>query len=207
MLFRDIKLILEQYVKGEVGVDKLIELVKGLDVKFYLPIIQKYAQINVFNKRLTELISDADRSTNEDVQAYYITYDVENMFVILNAYAGIISANEERSAENYDLVMSSGFYDMIIDQCKNDVAEFERLSRRICGIENIWILNELHDIFCSNGNLQNVEKIADIINNGLDKDVLDKLNAVQLLTSPTLNALVNSLQKETADEVMNRNQE
>ena len=207
MLFRDIKLILEQYVKGEVGVDKLIELVKGLDVKFYLPIIQKYAQINVFNKRLTELISDADRSTNEDVQAYYITYDVENMFVILNAYAGIISANEERSAENYDLVMSSGFYDMIVDQCKNDVAEFERLSRRICGIENIWILNELHDIFCSNGNLQNVEKIADIINNGLDKDVLDKLNAVQLLTSPTLNALVNSLQKETADEVMNRNQE
>ena len=207
MLFRDIKLILEQYVKGEVGIDKLIELVKGLDVKFYLPIIQKYAQINMFNKRLTELISDADRSTNEDVQAYYITYDVESMFVILNAYAGIISANEERSAENYDLVMSSGFYDMIVDQCKNDVAEFERLSRRICGIENIWILNELHDIFCSNGNLQNVEKIADIINNGLDKDVLDKLNAVQLLTSPTLNTLVNNLQKETADEVMNRNQE
>ena len=204
MFFRDIKLVLEQYLNGESSIEEIQKIVDDLTIETYLPIIKKYAAIGIFNKRLAELISDMDKTTNEDIVAYYITYDVEKAFIILDSYAGIYSSFDERTANNYDLIISSGFYRMILSKCREDVNIFENICNRNCGINNVWIMNQLNEIFCSSTNVANVEKIADIINNQINKDTLDKMNAIQLLTNPTLNAIVNNLQKETADKVMNR---
>lgn len=207
MLFRDIKTVLEQYIKGDSGIEEVQKIVDGLTIETYLPIIKKYAAVSMFNKRLVELISNMDKTTSEDIVAYYITYDVEKVFVILDSYAGIYSTFDERTTENYDLLISSGFYRMILAKCREDVHMFDNICNRNCGINNVWIMNQLSEIFCSSANVNNVEKIADIINNKINKNTLDKLNAIQLLTNPTLNTMINNLQKETADEVMNRNQE
>lgn len=204
MFFRDIKLVLEQYLNGESSIEEIQKIVDDLTIEAYLPIIKKYAAIGIFNKRLAELISDMDKTTNEDIVAYYITYDVEKVFIILDSYAGIYSSFDERTVNNYDLIISSGFYRMILSKCREDVNIFENICNRNCGINNVWIMNQLNEIFCSSTNVANVEKIADIINNQINKDTLDKMNAIQLLTNPTLNAIVNNLQKETADKVMNR---
>ena len=74
----------------------------------------------------------------------------------------------------------------------------------IVGINNTWILNELDTIFCDTVNVQNMQQIMNILNDDKNKEMLQKVQEVQLLADPTLGKIIDIAKKEIASQVMNR---
>lgn len=204
MFFRDIKLVLEQYISGESTEQNVRDVIENLTVVKYIPIIKKYAIIGAFSNHLNEVLLDTDKSSVSQLQGYYITYDIGLKFTILSSYCNIIIGEDEKTSENYDLVMQSGFYDMILEKCHDDVKKFIEISDRVVGINNTWILNELNTIFCDTVNVQNMEQIMTILNDENNKEMLQKVQDVQLLANPALGKIIERTKKELASQEMNR---
>lgn len=204
MFFRDIKLVLEQYIKGESTKQEVENIVNNLSISTYIPVIRKYAIISTFSNQLSEVLLDTDKGSVSQLQGYYITYDIGLKFLILSVYCNIIISEDEKTSENYDLIIQSGFYDMIFNNSKVDIERFIEICDRVVGINNTWILNELDTIFCDTVNVQNMQQIMNILNDDKNKEMLQKVQEVQLLADPTLGKIINKAKKEIASQVMNR---
>ena len=84
MFFRDIKLVLEQYIKGESTKQDIENIVNNLSISTYIPVIRKYAIISTFSNQLSEVLLDTDKGSVSQLQGYYITYDIGLKFLILS---------------------------------------------------------------------------------------------------------------------------
>ena len=93
---------------------------------------------------------------------------------------------------------------MIFNNSKVDIERFIEICDRVVGINNTWILNELDTIFCDTVNVQNMQQIMNILNDDKNKEMLQKVQEVQLLADPTLGKIINKAKKEIASQVMNR---
>lgn len=205
MFFSDLKSILNKYKKKEITKeDYNIFLNKNIIVDSYIPIAKKYAMINSFCSEINKVIFDIGESNSTEIELYYLNYDINIVFSLLFGYTNIIISGDERNIENYDLIITSGFFDYVYEKCGKDYDDIVKKCNRLNGIDNLWVLSKLDEIFCNNANVKNMEKIKDIINNEIDKDKLKFINSISEINNPKMKDFLNNLEKSTVEEVKNR---
>ena len=192
MFFNDLKTVVDTYNRNEMTKEEYEKFLKdNIIVNKYIPIAKKYAMISSFCSEFNKVVFDVDKSNQTEIELYSLLF----------GYTNIIIASDERNITNYDLIMSSGLYDYIYIKCKNDYDNIIEKCNRLNGIDNLWILSKLNDIFCNPMNVENIEKIKDIINNEVDKDKLKFINSIVEFNNPQIKSFFNKLEKDTVNEV------
>lgn len=200
--FNDLHDKMIQKINGLVSKEDFYQwLDENIEVETYIPITKKYALINVFSNRFnTEIYSD----DGEISEIFNLIYDLESMFVFLFGYTDVFVRPKDRTVDNYDLIIKSGFFDYIMSFCKNDYLDLQKKCDRVCSIDNLILLNGLIKSL-SQPSVEDMEKIKNIINNEIDKDKLDVLKAIEEYNNPFLKKVIDSVSKKEAAEIMKNN--
>ena len=200
--FNDLHDKMIQKINGLVSKEDFYQwLDENIEVETYIPITKKYALINVFSNRFnTEIYSD----DGEISEIFNLIYDLESMFVFLFGYTDVFVRPKDRTVDNYDLIIKSGFFDYIMGFCKNDYLDLQKKCDRVCSIDNLILLNGLVKSL-SQPSVEDMEKIKDIINNEIDKDKLDVLKAIEEYNNPFLKKVIDSVSKKESAEIMKNN--
>lgn len=199
--FNDLHDKMIQKINGLVSKEDFYQwLDENIEVETYIPITKKYALINVFSNRFnTEIYSD----DGEISEIFNLIYDLESMFVFLFGYTDVFVRPKDRTVDNYDLIIKSGFFDYIMSFCKNDYLDLQKKCDRVCSIDNLILLNGLIKSL-SQPSVEDMEKIKNIINNEIDKDKLDVLKAIEEYNNPFLKKVIDSVSKKEIVENMKK---
>ena len=192
--FSDLHDKLNQYVLNLITKKELEQWLKdNIKIKKYLSLVEKYAIIDVFDDKFIDAIKNADNINNN---AIYIMYDINCMFDLLFKYVDIVVLSKYRTIENYDLIVKSGFYDYILKGCKSDYDELLFKCDRVTGINELNLFRSFESIINNQPTAEDYERIRDIINNEIDKDKLQILQAVEAYNNPTMNKIVEGISTE-----------
>ena len=192
--FSDLHDKLNQYVLNLITKKELEQWLKdNIKIKKYLSLVEKYAIIDVFADKFIDAIKNTDDINNN---AIYIMYDINCMFDLLFKYVDIVVLSKYRTIENYDLIIKSGFYDYILKGCKNDYEELLSKCDRVTGINELSLFRSFEPIINNQPTVEDYERIRDIINNEIDKDKLQILQAVEAYNNPTMNKIVEGISTE-----------
>ena len=199
--FTDLHDKLAQIVNGLISKEDLYQwLDENIEVKSYIPITQKYAMINIFSDRFnTNVYNDS----GELDELFNLMYDIESLFSFLFGYTDIFVRPKDRTADNYDLIIRSGFYDYMMQFCKSDYLDLISKCDRVCSIDNIVLLNGFVKSL-TQPSVEDMERIRDIINNEIDKDKLDVLKAVEEYNNPFFKKIMDVVSKKELAETMKK---
>lgn len=178
---------LKERVNGDISKEELYDwLDENIVVANYIPLAKKYAIISVFNDNFAK---QSDLSSKDTL---YMVYDMLQMFAVLFAYTSIVVLSRYRTVDNYDLVMKSGFFDYMMKYCEDDYEEFIHKFDRVCGIDDVNIMEQFIGAVNNYPTLEEIEKMRDIINNDIDKDKMEVLRAVEEYNNPVLKEVMKS---------------
>lgn len=175
-------------------------LKENVEVKPYLSIATKYAVISIFSDNMNKQIKDFYESEYQNFEYIYLTYDINLIFDLLFKYLDMIVLSKYRTAENYDLVMQSGFYDYMMGKCGVDYKNMVEKCDRATGIDNLSVIHELTTIFANPPSVEEIEKIRDIINNDINPEKLEILQAMAEYNNPTMKKIIDKASEESVRE-------
>ena len=199
--FNDLHDKLLQRVDNLISRDKLYDwLDNNLEVKNYLPLTTKYAEIRIFSDKFKD---DVDSNIDDkDVDFIYFVYDLNQLFVFLFAYTDIVVLSKNRTIENYDLIMKSGFFDYMMQYCKNDYESVIEKCNKVTGIEDVNIIKSFTMAIGSYPSVEEMERIRDIVNNEIDKDKLEIIKAVEEYNNPVMEKIAEVVKSDSLKEAV-----
>ena len=199
--FNDLHDKLLQRVDNLISRDELYDwLDNNLEVKNYLPLTTKYAEIRIFSDKFKD---DVDSNIDDkDVDFIYFVYDLNQLFVFLFAYTDIVVLSKNRTIENYDLIMKSGFFDYMMQYCKNDYESVIEKCDKVTGIEDVNIIKSFAMAIGSYPSVEEMERIRDIVNNEIDKDKLEIIKAVEEYNNPVMEKIAEVVKSDSLKEAV-----
>ena len=199
--FNDLHNKLLQRVDNLISRDELYDwLDNNLEVKNYLPLTTKYAEIRIFSDKFKD---DVDSNIDDkDVDFIYFVYDLNQLFVFLFAYTDIVVLSKNRTIENYDLIMKSGFFDDMMQYCKNDYESVIEKCNKVTGIEDVNIIKSFTMAIGSYPSVEEMERIRDIVNNEIDKDKLEIIKAVEEYNNPVMEKIAEVVKSDSLKEAV-----
>lgn len=199
--FNDLHDKLLQRVDNLISRNELYDwLDNNLEVKNYLPLTTKYAEIRIFSDKFKD---DVDSNIDDkDVDFIYFVYDLNQLFVFLFAYTDIIVLSKNRTIENYDLIMKSGFFDYMMQYCKNDYESVIEKCNKVTGIEDVNIIKSFTMAIGSYPSVEEMERIRDIVNNEIDKDKLEIIKAVEEYNNPVMEKIAEVVKSDSLKEAV-----
>ena len=199
--FNDLHDKLLQRVDNLISRDELYDwLDNNLEVKNYLPLTTKYAEIRIFSDKFKD---DVDSNIDDkDVDFIYFVYDLNQLFVFLFAYTDIVVLSKNRTIENYDLIMKSGFFDYMMQYCKNDYESVIEKCNKVTGIEDVNIIKSFTMAIGSYPSVEEMERIRDIVNNEIDKDKLEIIKAVEEYNNPVMEKIAEVVKSDSSQEAV-----
>ena len=199
--FNDLHDKLLQRVDNLISRDELYDwLDNNLEVKNYLPLTTKYAEIRIFSDKFKD---DVDSNIDDkDVDFIYFVYDLNQLFVFLFAYTDIVVLSKNRTIENYDLIMKSGFFDYMMQYCKNDYESVIEKCNKVTGIEDVNIMKSFAMAIGSYPSVEEMERIRDIVNNEIDKDKLEIIKAVEEYNNPVMEKIAEVVKSDSLKEAV-----
>ena len=199
--FNDLHDKLLQRVDNLISRDELYDwLDNNLEVKNYLPLTTKYAEIRIFSDKFKD---DVDSNIDDkDVDFIYFVYDLNQLFVFLFAYTDIVVLSKNRTIENYDLIMKSGFFDYMMQYCKNDYESVIEKCDKVTGIEDVNIIKSFTMAIGSYPSVEEMERIRDIVNNEIDKDKLEIIKAVEEYNNPVMEKIAEVVKSDSLKEAV-----
>lgn len=199
--FNDLHDKLLQRVDNLISRDELYDwLDNNLEVKNYLPLTTKFAEIRIFSDKFKD---DVDSNIDDkDVDFIYFVYDLNQLFVFLFAYTDIVVLSKNRTIENYDLIMKSGFFDYMMQYCKNDYESVIEKCNKVTGIEDVNIIKSFTMAIGSYPSVEEMERIRDIVNNEIDKDKLEIIKAVEEYNNPVMKKITEVIESDSLKEAV-----
>lgn len=190
---KDILIQLNKLNDNKISKEELyIYLLNNIEIKSYISLVHKYAIIRRVNEKLQDRIIDINEN-DYDLDMLYFDYDLYLLFELLFSYTNIEVDDDDKTLENYDLILSTGLYDYIISYCSIDYEILKEKCDKVVGINNINILNELRTLFGGMPSIEGMQQASDIINN-LDKNNLKILNTINALNNPKVIEYINRAQ-------------
>lgn len=202
--FNDLHDIMAQRNNGLISKEKLyLWLDENVQIKTYIPLVNKYAIIKLFSENIKSGMGEEGEYNTDAILLYY---DINQLFSLLFAYTDVIVTTKDRSLDNYDLIMTSGFYDYIYNYCGcgRDYDELVKKCDNTTGINSICIMEQIVQAIGKQPTVFEMRQMANIINNDIDKDKLELIKTIQEYNNPTMKKVVDAISKESAREVMNK---
>lgn len=202
--FNDLHDIMAQRNNGLISKEKLyLWLDENVQIKTYIPLVNKYAIIKLFSENIKSGMGEEGEYNTDAILLYY---DINQLFSLLFAYTDVIVTTKDRSLDNYDLIMTSGFYDYIYNYCGcgRDYDELVKKCDNTTGINSICIMEQIVQAIGKQPTVFEMRQMANIINNDVDKDKLELIKTIQEYNNPTMKKVVDAISKESAREVMNK---
>mgnify|MGYP006956013679 CR=1 FL=1 len=202
--FNDLHDIMAQRNNGLISKEKLyLWLDENVQIKTYIPLVNKYAIIKLFSENIKSGMGEEGEYNTDAILLYY---DINQLFSLLFAYTDVVVTTKDRNLDNYDLIMTSGFYDYIYNYCGcgRDYDELVKKCDNTTGINSICIMEQIVQAIGKQPTVSEMRQMANIINNDIDKDKLELIKTIQEYNNPTMKKVVNAISKESAKEVMNK---
>lgn len=202
--FNDLHDIMVQRNNGLISKEKLyLWLDENVQIKTYIPLVNKYAIIKLFSENIKSGMGEEGEYNTDAILLYY---DINQLFSLLFAYTDIVVTTKDRTLDNYDLIMTSGFYDYIYNYCGcgRDYDELVKKCDNTTGINSICIMEQIVQAIGKQPTVSEMRQVANIINNDIDKDKLELIKTIQEYNNPTMKKVVDAISKESAKEVMNK---
>ena len=199
--FNDLHDKMFQVTSGLISKESFFEwLDENIDIDVYIPVATKYAIASVFSKEIFSDMSGTDIA--EDIDYIFLKYETERLFNSLFSYIKIKVSKNNKTFDNYDLVFKSGLYDYVMKFCESDYKRFLDIFDRVSGINTLTIMNQFVTFIGKQPNVEDMERIRDIINNEIDTDKMEILKAVQEYNSPVMKQVIQGLSTESLKEVI-----
>ena len=199
--FNDLHDKMSQVTSGSISREYFSEwLDENIDIDVYIPVATKYAIASVFSKEIFSGMSGMDIA--EDIDYIFLKYETERLFNSLFPYIKIKISKSNKTFENYDLIFKSGLYDYVMKFCESDYKRFLDIFDRVSGINTLTIMNQFVTFIGKQPNVEDMERIRDIINDEIDTNKMEILKAVQEYNSPVMKQVIQGLSTESLKEVI-----
>ena len=171
-----------------------------LEVRNYITIAEKYAIINIFrqNFEIDFLTFDNGQKTLEK-EFISMNFTIRLFFDLMLHYTNIFVLDKYKTDENYNLVIETGFYDMLLNICKDDYRLLEKYCKETIDLNNMSLYKLLEALVMSAPTVEDAEKIKDMIND-IDKDKLEILESVQKYNNAYLDEMINKTGREVVEQ-------
>ena len=171
-----------------------------LEVRNYITIAEKYAIINIFrqNFEIDFLTFDNGQKTLEK-EFISMNFTIRLFFDLMLHYTNIFVLDKYKTDENYNLVIETGFYDMLLNICKDDYRLLEKYCKETIDLNNMSLYKLLEALVMSAPTVEDAEKIKDMIND-IDKDELEILESVQKYNNAYLDEMINKTGREVVEQ-------
>ena len=167
-----------------------------LEVKPFMPIMEKFAVINMFrqNFEVDFLTFDNGHKTLEK-EFISMQFAIRLFFDVMLHYTNIFVLDKYKTTDNYDLVITSGFYEMLYNICGEDYEISAQYCKDTVDLNNNSLYKMLESLVMSAPTVDDAEKIKDMLND-IDKDKLEILEAVQKYNNAYLDDMIKNEGKE-----------
>lgn len=167
-----------------------------LEVRDYMSVTEKYAVINIFrqNFEVDFLTFDNGYKTLEK-EFISMQFTIRLFFDLMLRYTNIFVLDKYKTDTNYDLVVSTGFYDMLFNLCKDDYLLLETYCKEAIDLSNNSLYKLLESLVMSAPTVEDAEKVKDMLND-IDKDKLEILEAVQKYNNAYLDDMIKNEGRE-----------
>lgn len=137
----------------------------NIEVRKYIPITEKAVILDKFKDNF--LAIGLLTYNNEDYNANYLymEYNMRLVFDILLRYTNIAIKDEDKTTDNYDLIMESGIYDYIIKKCEKDYTNFVERCDRFLNVGLLLNIKEIFDMMgfsMANGLSEAIEELNNV---------------------------------------------
>nr|DAT69641.1 MAG TPA: hypothetical protein [Caudoviricetes sp.]DAT69713.1 MAG TPA: hypothetical protein [Caudoviricetes sp.] len=200
--FNDLHDVMAQRNNGLISKEKFsLWLDENLKLIRYIPLAKKYAIIGIFSNRIKNGMGEEGEYNTDAVLLYY---DLNQLFDLLFAYTNVPISTKDRSLDNYDLIMTSGFFSYVYNYCGGDYEDLVRKCDNATGINTVCIMEQIVQAIGKQPTVSEMRQMANIINNDIDKDKLELIKTIQEYDNPLMKKVVNSISEQSAREVMNK---
>ena len=174
-----------------------------LEVKGYMSIEEKFAVINIFrqNFEVDFLVFENGYKTLEK-EFILMQFVMRLFFDVMLHYTNISVLDKYKTPENYDLVVSSGFYEMIYNICKKDYKNLEKYCKEALDLNNNSLSKMLEMLVMTAPSADDAEKVRDMLND-IDESKLEILKEIQKFNNPYLDELINKEGREIIESEKN----
>lgn len=201
--FNDLHDKMFQSKSGLISKEDFFEWVgKNIEINTYIPITKKYALIRIFSDKFSDMVNND--LENEDNDYIFLIYDINQVFVLLFAYTDMIILSQNRTIDNYDLIMESGLFDYIMKFCEKDYKLLIEKCDKVTGINDLNILKQFVSSIGNQPTVEDMKKIRDIINNEIDSDKLEIIKAVQEYNNPALKKIVDITSNKVMRDIISK---
>lgn len=177
-----------------------------LEVRDYITIAEKYAIINIFrqNFEIDFLTFDNGQKTLEK-EFISMNFTIRLFFDLMLHYTNVFVLDKYKTDENYNLVIATGFYDMLLNICREDYKLLEEYCKESFDLNNNSLYKVLEALVMSAPTVEDAEKIKDMINE-IDKDKLEILESVQKYNNAYLDEMINNTGREVVEQEKKENE-
>lgn len=163
----------------------------NLPVKSCLSLIQQYAVIEAVKSQYDDFIKQSAATDNKDdygTTYYSMMYDVYSTLIILGFYTGAYVKSKNLNMKEYDLVMSTGLYDYVMDNGGRSIEETFKKCERVTGIDNYFLIRDFVNQFVQGYSPEKAKAVRQELNK-LDLRKLQLMKDVSKYNSPVAAAV------------------
>lgn len=178
----------------------------NLDIKNYIPILDKYSEAKIISKVVLDYASDVDYKDNFETNFIYLKYDIFSTLTIFFKYISVEITDIEKTSANYDLIVSNGLYDSVLEYCSSDFSRFKTIVDRIVGIEDLSIYREISRVLNSDAYFERLEKSKKILN-GVNLKKYEILRDINNFNNPLTKQVVDILKTSSVKDALSKQKE
>lgn len=168
---------------------------ENLIIEKYMPISKKFAIISILRNKLQTTCLTFDNGKGSFEEDYVnMEYEERLIFDILFSYTNIVTLDKYKTTDNYDLIMTSGFYNYLIKICGKDYDLFVSECNKVINIGNTFFMKQFIEVLSKIPNVDDTKEIKNIIDS-IDKDKIKILENVEAYNNPQLHTIVDSINK------------
>lgn len=182
--------LIESLTKEKINTEDFKDIV----FNSYVPLADKFATIRNIGYDLNKEVSGLIHDENFGYDYVFMNYEINKFFSLFEKYTYMVVTKNNRTIENYDILMSTGFFDIMLKYCEKDYEDFSKLCDRVIGIDNLSITREFVSALTTENITKNLRSIKRSID-GISKDKLQILKEIHEYNNP--------LYKEVFDNAMN----
>lgn len=181
------KIVTKKWVKENIKINK------------YINIVDKYATSKIIANLLLNQLSEYAEKEDYGMNYVYIKYDIYTNMTIFSKYININIKDEEKTSTNYDLIFSSGLFDIVMETCKNDYDRFIQIIDRMIGIEDFSVYREISRALTSDKYFERLEKSQKILNK-ISLKKYETLKQINDFNNPIMKQMLEVLKNESNKE-------
>lgn len=179
---------------------------KDIIFNSYVPLADKFAVIKNLGYDINKELSGLVKDENFGYDFIFFTYEIEKFFSLFEKYTYIRVVKSNRTVENYDIIMSTGFFDIMLKHCKDDYNDFSKMCDRVVGIDNLSITREFVNALTAENVAKNIKSIKKAFD-GISKDKLETLKEIHEYNNPLYKEIFDSTVNAAREEAKKKQKE